>query len=149
MEGHESKVIRGTFPRKFYTMIDSVAKLFGGTPRSPAWRYVRDDHIDRYPNCAACGRDKKLQVHHVVPFSCDPSLELDSDNLLTLCDRCHLLIGHGGAWAYHNEAVRTDVQYIKSLIARRKSCTYGYMNPDEGLIKRIVRVLFGRWIHFE
>lgn len=63
--------------------------------RSPGWSKLRQQHIEQYPACAACGRSNKLEVHHIVPVHCDPSKELDLDNLITLCDNpCHLVFGH-------------------------------------------------------
>jgi 5-methylcytosine-specific restriction endonuclease McrA len=63
--------------------------------RSPKWSSVRKQHLSSQPNCAACGRDKKLEVHHIEPVHLNPDRELDPSNLITLCDDpCHLLFGH-------------------------------------------------------
>ena len=70
--------------------------------RSPHWRDVRKNHLTYYSECACCGGTDNLEVHHIVPFSIAPTLELDPENLLTLCSskkygvHCHLLIGHCG-----------------------------------------------------
>lgn len=63
--------------------------------RSGAWTRVRREHLAREPRCAACGRDRDLEVHHIVPYRERPELELDAENLVTLCaDPCHLVFGH-------------------------------------------------------
>lgn len=88
-------------------------KLFGwfrkpdlfGAPRSPQWRPVRDAHVEEHPQCFACGAFHDIEVHHIVPFHVDPSLELEPDNLLSLCHNCHFRVGHLGNWRKVNERV--------------------------------------------
>ena len=63
--------------------------------RSPKWSNVRKEHLKNHETCAACGRDKKLEVHHIKPVHLFPELELDPSNLITLCaDPCHIVFGH-------------------------------------------------------
>lgn len=80
--------------------------------RSSKWPRVRKKHLKEYPSCASCGKRKRIgmQVHHIVPFSVDPSKELDPTNLLTLCDnsRCHLDKGHLGYFKSWNVNVVKD-----------------------------------------
>lgn len=80
--------------------------------RSSKWPKTRKVHLLENPYCANCGKKKKIgmQVHHIVPFSIDPSKELDKDNLLTLCDnpRCHLDKGHLGYFKSWNPQVIID-----------------------------------------
>lgn len=65
------------------------------TSRSSVWVKVRKEHIKNNPTCAACGRNKKIEVHHIKPFHLYPELELDPDNLISLCDDpCHFIFGH-------------------------------------------------------
>lgn len=81
-----------------------------GTPthRSSHWPKVRNAFLADHPACEACGRKKKLEVHHIVPFHVDPALELSESNLTTLCLRCHLLLGHLDDWKSWNSRVRAD-----------------------------------------
>jgi hypothetical protein len=73
-----------------------------GPQRSPQWAKVRKKHLKNNSECAVCGGTKQLNVHHIKPFHLHPELELDSTNLITLCENasygiiCHLLIGHLG-----------------------------------------------------
>ena len=63
--------------------------------RSGRWATVRRQHLEREPTCVACGRSKDLEVHHIQPYHERPELELDPENLVTLCaDPCHLVFGH-------------------------------------------------------
>lgn len=53
-----------------------------------AWRkavYERDHYT-----CQSCGIiGKRLNAHHIKSFARFPSLRLDVDNGITLCERCH------------------------------------------------------------
>jgi len=57
-----------------------------------------------------CGGTKAVEVHHLIPFSIAPDLELDPHNLITLCERkkyginCHLLVGHLGNYRRFNSS---------------------------------------------
>lgn len=90
--------------------------------RSTRWPAVRARHLQREPECQACGAVEHLQVHHVVPVHVDPSRELDDDNLISLCEPpgpggCHLSIGHLGSWRRWNTAVRGHCQIIRQARA--------------------------------
>jgi hypothetical protein len=79
--------------------------------RSSGWDAVRDVYLAAHPTCAACGGVNLLQVHHIVPFSVAPDLELEVSNLLTLCMGdfdCHLRLGHGGSFRCYNPRVIED-----------------------------------------
>ena len=55
---------------------------------------IRDDY-----KCRVCGyeldtsffhgRNKQLEIHHIIPASEEMALYLDKDNLITLCEDCH------------------------------------------------------------
>lgn len=87
--------------------------------RSSLWPMVRDMHLKENPVCEACGSNKTLQVHHVLPFHLEPKLELEPENLVTLCmDEfdCHLSIGHGGSFQHYNPNVIEDCK--KFMLAK-------------------------------
>lgn len=91
--------------------------------RSPKWNHVRDEHLESHNECAACGSKWKLQVHHIRPFHLHPELELDPQNLITLCMSeewdCHLSLGHGGSFHSYNPHVVEDVyRFSHSTSAR-------------------------------
>lgn len=80
--------------------------------RSGAWPRVRAEHLAAHPTCAACGTKEALEVHHVWPVSWPDgeTMELDPLNLLTMCHRDHLYIGHLGDWKARNPTVRRDAE---------------------------------------
>ena len=90
--------------------------------RSSSWSKVRKQHILKFPNCAACGRSKNLDVHHIIPVSVDPTKELDPDNLITLCsDPCHFVFGHLMDYKSWNTDVIQDCGwYRKKLLNKPK-----------------------------
>lgn len=73
--------------------------------RSPQWTSFRNEFLKRHPICAACDRTSKLEVHHIKPFHTHPELELDTTNLVTLCEFHHLVVGHKGNWNDINDNV--------------------------------------------
>lgn len=63
--------------------------------------------------CQLCGVKKlnyKLKSHHILPFKSFPNLRLDSENIIVLCSKCHLLV-HGGH-SFNN----IDIKYQKILL---------------------------------
>lgn len=96
-------------------LFKAIKEAVKGKPlslRSPEWETVRKSHLKSFPNCAACGANDNLQVHHIKPFHLHPELELEQSNLITLCEgkhnRCHLNIGHLGNWKKENPSVVED-----------------------------------------
>lgn len=95
-----------------------LAWLFGDLyGRSGAWPRVRAEHLRREPVCAACGRSKDLEVHHIRPYSTHPELELDDGNLITLCrDPCHFYLAHLMNWSHSNPSIREDAARYRERI---------------------------------
>jgi 5-methylcytosine-specific restriction enzyme A len=97
---------------------DVLDKAKGKIPkdskRSSKWPKVRKAFILEHNVCAACGETTKLEVHHICPFHLHPELELDPNNLITLCETaskgvvCHMNIGHNGDYKKVNENVVED-----------------------------------------
>ena len=100
------------------------ARLCFGIPRSGKWPGVRTQYLKLNPFCAACGSPEKVEVHHVVPYHtpAGKSLELDFENLITLCmgsGKCHFVWGHLLNWRSHNRDVRMDcVRYYRKIETR-------------------------------
>ena len=79
---------------------------------------LRRDHYE----CQECrrkmreGQTRKINrahlVHHIVPYDVDPTLGLDPDNLISLCDGCHNAI-HG----------RDKIAEFSAPIQRKKRAT--------------------------
>lgn len=97
-----------------------------GKERSPEWGKVRKYHLAKQPFCAVCGKKEKLQVHHINPFHLHPELELDPNNLITLCENgnktidCHLVFGHFGNFrTKNNPNIVKDSEYFNSNLTAK------------------------------
>ncbi len=90
-----------------------------GSSRSSRWRTVRNQYLTAHPLCEMCGSEKKLVVHHKLPYYLFPDKELDADNLMTLCNRDHFLLGHLGSWMKFNPSVDADCAWWRSKIQRK------------------------------
>lgn len=101
-------------------MLSKIKDIYQGkapasATRSPHWPRVRRDHLKLHPKCEVCETTGKINVHHKKPFHLHPELELDPDNLITLCENwnfgvnCHLLFGHLGNYKNINPSVEVDV----------------------------------------
>jgi 5-methylcytosine-specific restriction enzyme A len=88
--------------------------------RSPKWSSVRKQHIENNRTCAACGRDKKLEVHHIEPVHVNPDRELDPTNLITLCDNpCHFVFGHLMNYkSWNTEVIKDCETYLRKIESR-------------------------------
>ena len=95
--------------------------------RSYKWNKVRKDHLAQNPNCAVCSGSKKIEVHHIKPFNAYPKLELDTKNLITLCENksngvnCHLFFGHLGNYKTINTKVIEDSQIWRNKMMNKKT----------------------------
>jgi 5-methylcytosine-specific restriction protein A len=88
--------------------------------RSPQWQAVRKEHLKKESRCRACGKNKNLEVHHIVPVHIDPNRELDPSNLITLCsEQCHLMFGHLMDFKSWNSSVVEDCYEINQKIQHR------------------------------
>jgi 5-methylcytosine-specific restriction protein A len=88
--------------------------------RSPKWNNLRKEYLDIYPVCAACGRNKKLEVHHIEPVHINPDRELDINNLITLCDNpCHFIFGHLMDYKSWNKDVVTDCKVYLNKVKNK------------------------------
>ena len=102
----------------FSRLFDLFKDNFSG--RSWTWTKVRSEHLKNNPTCAACGRDKKLEVHHIKPYHKYPELELDLNNLITLCDDpCHFVFGHLMNYKSWNENVVSDCKEYNNKVKNR------------------------------
>lgn len=88
--------------------------------RSPKWKKIRQEFIKNHPVCAGCGSTKDLEVHHIEPVHINPNRELDSSNLITLCDKyCHFAIGHLMNYKSYNPNVIIDAKDFLYKIENR------------------------------
>ena len=91
---HEGKCKRGYIS----TERNSQADRFRNTQvwkRTAKAILERDFHCCRVCFAAGILTNRGLSVHHIVPLTEDYERRLDSDNLITLCSRCHARAEHG------------------------------------------------------
>jgi 5-methylcytosine-specific restriction enzyme A len=101
-------------------MFNIFAKKLRFAVRSPKWQSVRKEHLKKEPKCRACGKEKNLEVHHIVPVHMDPSRELDPSNLVTLCsEQCHIMFGHLMDFKSWNSNVVEDCAGMQQKIKSR------------------------------
>jgi len=106
-------------------MLQLLRDVLAGKPalkRSPKWPALQKLHLKKQPVCQVCGGKKELNAHHKKPFNDYPELELDPNNLITLCNarRCHITFGHGGDFRAWNPNVDQDVIHARQMIASRR-----------------------------
>lgn len=105
--------------------LESITAMIAG--RSRHWLKVAKAHLEKEPACRCCGRSKRLQVHHILPFHLFPENELDPDNLITLCTdgpgglNCHLVFGHLGHWDRWNRDVANDADRMLKMLHREQA----------------------------
>lgn len=104
-------------------MLKKLLDLLAGKPlaaRSPQWPRARAEHLKRQPACAVCGTTSGVEVHHVRPLHLFPELELDPQNMRSLCREDHWTFGHGRDWSAWNAKVDLDIANAREMIARRR-----------------------------
>ena len=92
--------------------------------RSSKWSTFKKWYEETHrKECAVCG-NKKCSLHHIAPFHIDPSKELDSQNVIWLCDwrgnNCHFTFGHLCDFSAYNPVVEADAAIFNSKIKERK-----------------------------
>lgn len=88
---------------------------------SVRWKRLRTAHLKKEPRCAVCGRDKNVEVHHVIPVAFEPLREFDPHNLITLCaSPCHFMFGHFFCYHCYNKDVRKMAAEFKAALAKRQ-----------------------------
>jgi 5-methylcytosine-specific restriction protein A len=91
------------------------------------WERLKKRYMILHPDCAVCGErnPRKLVVHHIKPYHIFPELELDEDNLITLCEgdrhsaNHHLFVGHLMSYKSFNENVVEDAATWREKIRKR------------------------------
>lgn len=96
-----------------------VLRVSASRPRSPSWGSVRRKYLASNRQCKTCGTKERIEVHHVKPYHLFPALELDANNLMSLCERCHLFVGHLGDWRAWNPQVREHAELWRFRIEMR------------------------------
>jgi hypothetical protein len=92
---------------------------------SDQWPALKKRHLIRRPKCEVCGATRNRTVHHIKPIHLFPELELEPENLITLCEggkrgaNHHLFVGHLMDYMSYNANVLTDVAIWNERIQHR------------------------------
>jgi len=96
--------------------------VFASKPRSSQWKKTRASHLELNGMCLACGGRVSLEVHHLMPYHLVPELELDPNNLITLCEsasHCHWTFGHLLNWRSYNPNAKADaIAFFQKVLNR-------------------------------
>lgn len=102
---------------------NKVTHKFVTLRRSNQWPVLRKKWLGIEPECQSCNKITKLEVHHIKPVHLYPELELNEENLITLCENptmnCHFIMGHCLNWLAWNKDVRFDANQIRDSIIHK------------------------------
>lgn len=87
----------------------------GGMARSSQWQNFRNQFLKRHPLCEACGV-KAETAHHCIPFHIAPEKELFEENIVALCDECHLVLAHLKSFKRWDKDIRETTKVFRERI---------------------------------
>ena len=125
---------------RFYLNILSV---------NPAQQYsitkAKRDYRIVHPECASCGNQKYIEVHHVIPVHIDMKLSCDPANFISLCDAknngCHRWIGHFGNFRSKWNTKIREYAIASRLFLQNQEPNRTFVIPTEYLIKEFANAL--------
>ncbi len=99
----------------------SLFNILLESTRSSQWKNIRNEYVKYYSVCQFCFKPVEV-VHHIQPFHLYRTLELDWNNLVSLCNDCHLKYGHFGDYRSFNPLLKLDIllyQYKPDLFMEK------------------------------
>lgn len=100
------------------------APLRMGPRDSYAYRKAMQSYRDSHPDCEFCkrpGTRGSIEVHHKLPVSVAPELAADTANMVSLCKKCHLAVGHLHDFRDYNRNIVEVCEAMDSEPGRRAS----------------------------
>jgi len=83
-----------------------------GQARHSGWNDFRRTYIkDR---CEVCGSKYFRELHHVIPFTVRPDMELFPSNVVTLCRKHHFEWGHLFSFKSYNVDINRWILTVKN-----------------------------------
>jgi len=76
-----------------------------GTLRNKADRLTQIEGKRRYSKCLICGKPNQV-LHHFVPKSVSSNLRYDWENLIPLCNGCHMRLHQSGDPDYEQRIIK-------------------------------------------
>jgi hypothetical protein len=89
----------------------ALSVAWQGVRGSPEYRGALEAYRAAEPRCEWCGAARGVEVHHELPVRGWPDRAADTNNMVSLCRRCHFVVGHACGW---RRAV-TNVQELVRL----------------------------------
>jgi RNA-directed DNA polymerase len=85
--------------------IPEMRSYLNGSGSTSEWLDIRLTRLqlDQY-QCTKCNSQANLDVHHIIPRAQRPDLALKLDNLITLCEKCHIAEHRTDAQTYNSHA---------------------------------------------
>lgn len=108
--------------------------------RSSKWKKVREEFLKRNNSCRACGKKEDLEVHHIEPVHINPSKELDTTNLITLCSNHHLVFGHLMDYKSWNVDVVNDAEVYLNKVTNRPK-VIKVQNIQQNYITQLINII--------
>ncbi|NPE28190.1 HNH endonuclease [Methanococcoides sp. SA1] len=91
-----------------------------------SWSKQRALALERDGNkCKICESTEKLHIHHIIPFKKSKSHEIN--NLITLCEQCHVIVGKNKLWISAHW-----VDYKPKKVLQDKVLTYLHIVSEMG-----------------
>lgn len=98
----------GVFDSVRFMWRNRGAVLRMGPRDTAAYKKAMAGYLAAHPVCQFCGKaGGKVEVHHVIPVSVDPTKAADVTNMVTLHRKpdCHMVVGHLGNFRDYNSNV--------------------------------------------
>ena len=84
--------------------------VMGDVRTMTEYRHAMQFYREAHPICEWCGQSRDMAVDHAVPVHVDPSRAADTNNMVSLCGRCHFVLGHACNY-------KKWVENVKAIIA--------------------------------
>lgn len=112
----------------FFTTMKKKKDTYVDLLKDPRWQKKRLEIMQRDNfTCQHCGcQDKELQIHHLIYHKDYKPWEYDSEELITLCNRCHEVETE------YNNILYSNFCYLKTIAGRM------------GLSKQLLDAIFCR-----
>ena len=68
------------------------------------------------PDCQWCGTSKNPEAHHIKGVATRPDLALDPMNFITLCRKCHRIVGHNTSFKNRSIDNIVEICEIKEVL---------------------------------
>lgn len=91
-----------------FLMRNRGSSLRLGPRDTAAYKKAMAQYLAEHPTCQFCRKPGgKVEVHHVIPVSVDPTKAADVTNMVTLHRKpdCHMVVGHLGNFRDYNRNV--------------------------------------------